>query len=172
MIRTDQGSAAARTVWTPEPTGNKTLSREDGSEINRRWGMARLKEQEKQFIERNPYVGVVTTLRDDGSPHSTIVWVDMENGKPSFNTAMGRAKPKHLEHDPRASLLVVDPNDAYKWVAVSGHTQMTEEGADAQIDKLAKKYVGKDKYPWRKPTERRVTVLIEPEKVDASGFED
>jgi len=134
--------------------------------------LARLTEREEQFLERNPYVGVVTTLRDDGSPHSTIVWVDVEDGKPSFNTATGRAKPKHLEHDPRASLLVVDPNDAYKWLAVSGHTRMTEAGADAQIDKLAKKYTGKDEYPWRKSSEQRVKVLIEPERVDATGFDD
>jgi PPOX class probable F420-dependent enzyme len=134
--------------------------------------MPQLKEQEKQFLDENPFVGIVTTLRDDGSPHSTVVWVDVEDGKPSFNTALGRAKPNHLQHDPRASLLVVDPDDAYKWVAVSGHTQLTEKGADAQIDKLAKKYIGKDEYPWRKPTETRVKVLIEPEKVDASGFDN
>jgi PPOX class probable F420-dependent enzyme len=134
--------------------------------------MSKLKEQQKQFLDENPFVGIVTTLRDDGSPHSTVVWVDMDNGKPSFNTALGRAKPNHLQHDPRASLLVVDPNNAYRWVAVSGHTQLTENGADAQIDKLAKKYIGKDEYPWRKPTETRVKVLIEPEKVDASGFEN
>jgi PPOX class probable F420-dependent enzyme len=133
--------------------------------------VTQLKERQKQFLDDNPYVGVVTTLREDGSPHSTIVWVDVEDGKPSFNTASGRAKPKHLEHDPRASLLVVDPNDAYKWVAVSGRARVTQEGADAQIDKLAKKYIGKDEYPWRKPTEQRLKVLIEPEKVDTSGFD-
>jgi PPOX class probable F420-dependent enzyme len=133
--------------------------------------VTQLKQPQKQFLDENPYVGVVTTLREDGSPHSTIVWVDVEDGKPSFNTAAGRAKPKHLEHDPRASLLVVDPQDAYKWVAVSGRTQVTQEGADAQIDKLAKKYIGKDEYPWRKPTEQRLKVLIEPEKVDTSGFD-
>jgi PPOX class probable F420-dependent enzyme len=134
--------------------------------------MSKLKEQQKQFLDENPFVGIVTTLRDDGSPHSTVVWVDVDQGKPSFNTALGRAKPNHLQHDPRASLLVVDPNNAYRWVAVSGHTQLTENGADAQIDKLAKKYIGKDEYPWRKPTETRVKVLIEPEKVDASGFDN
>ena len=133
--------------------------------------MTQLKEPQKQFLDQNPFVGVVTTLREDGSPHSTIVWVDLEDGKPSFNTATGRAKPKHLEHDPRASLLVVDPNNSHKWVAVSGHAQVTEEGADAQIDKLAKKYIGKDEYPWRNPAEQRLKVLIEPEKVDASGFD-
>lgn len=132
--------------------------------------MAALKEEQRRFLDENPYVGVVTTLRDDGSPHSTVVWVDVEDGKVSFNTARGRAKPEHLERDPRASLLVVDPGDAYKWVAISGRAELTEEGADAQIDKLAKKYIGKDEYPWRKPTETRLKVLIEPEKVDASGF--
>jgi PPOX class probable F420-dependent enzyme len=134
--------------------------------------VSKLEEAQKEFLDKNPYVGVLTTLRQDGSPHSTIVWVDVEDGKPSFNTALGRAKPHHLQHDPRASLLVVDPNDSYKWVAVSGRTQLTEDGADAQIDKLAKKYLGKDEYPWRKPTETRVKVLIEPSKVDASGFDN
>jgi PPOX class probable F420-dependent enzyme len=130
-----------------------------------------LKDTERKFLEENPFVGTVTTLRDDGSPHSTIVWVDVEGDKVSFNTARGRAKSKHLEHDPRASLLMVDPNDSYKWVAVSGKAQLTEEGADAQIDKLAKKYLGQDEYPWRNPQEQRVKVVIDPEHVDASGLD-
>jgi hypothetical protein len=65
---------------------------------------------------------------------------------------------------------VVDPNDPYKWVAVSGSAELTEEGADAQIDKLAKKYLGQDEYPWRNPAETRVSVRITPEKVDSAGF--
>lgn len=134
--------------------------------------MAKLEGKERQFLDESPYVGVVTTLREDGSPHSTIVWVDVENGKVSFNTARGRAKPRHLESDPRAALLMVDPNNAFKWVAVSGPAEVTEEGADAQIDKLAKKYLGKDEYPWRNPAETRLKVLIEPEKVTASGFDE
>jgi PPOX class probable F420-dependent enzyme len=133
--------------------------------------MAKLAEKPRKFLDESPYVAVATTLREDGSPHSTIVWVDVEGDKVSFNTARGRAKPRHLEHDPRASLLMVDPNDAFKWVAVSGRAELTEEGADAQIDKLAKKYLGKDKYPWRNPEETRVKVLIEPEKIDSSGFD-
>jgi len=134
--------------------------------------MAKLEGKPRTFLDDSPYVGVVTTLREDGSPHSTIVWVDVEGDKVSFNTALGRAKPKHLEHDPRASLLMVDPNDAFKWVAVSGPVEMTQDGADAQIDKLAKKYLGKDEYPWRNPEETRVKVLIQPEKVDATGFDE
>jgi PPOX class probable F420-dependent enzyme len=134
--------------------------------------VAALNGKKRQFLAENPFVGVVTDLREDGSPHSTVVWVDVEDGTVSFNTARGRAKPRHLEQDPRVSLLVVDPNDPYKWVAVSGRAELTEEGADQQIDKLAKKYLGQDEYPWRNPEETRVKVLIEPEKVDASGFQD
>jgi PPOX class probable F420-dependent enzyme len=135
-------------------------------------GVAKITDKQKQFLAENPFVGVVTDLREDGSPHSTVVWVDVEDGKVSFNTARGRTKPLNLERDPRASLLVVDPNDPYRWVAVSGSAELTEEGADAQIDKLAKKYIGQDEYPWRTPEETRVKVLIEPEKVDASGFDE
>jgi PPOX class probable F420-dependent enzyme len=133
--------------------------------------MAQLGEQPRRFLDENPFVGIATTLREDGSPHSTVVWVDVEDGKVSFNTARGRAKGRHIASDPRASLLVVDASNPLKWVAVSGRAELTEEGADAQIDKLAKKYLGRDEYPWRSPTETRVKVLIEPEKVDATGFD-
>jgi PPOX class probable F420-dependent enzyme len=132
--------------------------------------MSQLKEEHRRFVEQNPFVGIATTLREDGSPHSTVVWVDVEDGKVSFNTATGRAKPRHLEHDPRAALTVVDPNDAYKWIAVGGPVEVTETGADDQIDKLAKKYIGKEKYPWHRPEEKRLKVVIEPEHVDAHGF--
>jgi PPOX class probable F420-dependent enzyme len=144
------------------------------SQDNHREGemASKLEGKPSEFLDQNPFVGVATTLRDDGSPHSTIVWVDVEDGKASFNTARGRAKSDHLEHDPRASLLMVDPNDSHKWVAVSGPARVTEEGADAQIDKLAKKYLGKDVYPWRSPDETRIKVVIEPEKVDATGFDE
>jgi PPOX class probable F420-dependent enzyme len=133
--------------------------------------MPELTEDQKHFLDDNPYVGTVTTLRGDGSPHSTVVWVDVRNGVVGFNTAHGRAKVRHIEHDPRVSLLVVDPNDAYKWVAVSGRAELTDQDADGQIDKLAKKYIGRDTYPWRNPQEQRVSVWIRPEAVDSSGFD-
>jgi PPOX class probable F420-dependent enzyme len=134
--------------------------------------MANLTQKQSQFLAENPFVGVATTLRPDGSPHSTIVWVDAENGAVSFNTARGRAKERHLNADPRISLLVVDPENSYKWVSVSGRAELTEDGADAQIDKLAKKYLGEETYPWRKPDETRVTVKITPEKVDSTGLDE
>jgi PPOX class probable F420-dependent enzyme len=134
--------------------------------------VAKLTEKQKEFL-KNPYVGAVTTLRNDGSPHSTVVWVDDEaSGDVSFNTAYGRLKPTNLEHDPRVSLLVLDPNDSYKWVAFDGTAELTTEGADAQIDRLAKKYLGKDEYPFRKPDEQRVTVRITPRRIDSSGLDE
>jgi PPOX class probable F420-dependent enzyme len=132
--------------------------------------MATLDDKARKFLEQ-PYVGTVTTLRKDGSPHSTIVWVDTDTDEVSFNTATGRAKEKHLRNDPRVSVLVVDPENTYKWVAVSGTAEITTEGADEQIDKLAKKYLGKDEYPWRDPSEQRVKVRITPDHVEATGLD-
>ena len=132
--------------------------------------MATLNDKARKFLEQ-PFVGTVTTLRPDGSPHSTIVWVDTDTDEVLFNTAAGRAKERHLRSDPRVSLLVVDPENTYRWVAVSGTAELTIEGADEQIDKLAKKYLGKDEYPWRDPEEQRVMVRIRPEHVEATGLD-
>ena len=132
--------------------------------------MGALSEQQRAFLRENAFAGVATTLRADGSPHTTIVWVDEDNGDVMFNTARGRAKAKHLERDPRASVLMVDPNDSFKYVTVSGRAELTEDGADAHIDHLAKKYLGVDEYPYRNPSETRVIVRVKPEKVSASGL--
>jgi len=131
--------------------------------------MAELTPEQKAFLTQ-PFVGTATTIRPDGSPHSTVVWVDVEDGVISFNTAKGRAKARHLEQNPHAGVLVVDPNDTYKWVAVDGRAELTTEGADEQIDKLAKKYLGQDEYPWRSPDETRIKVRITPEHVTAAGL--
>ena len=132
--------------------------------------MADLTEKQLQFLD-NPFAGVVTTLRADGSPHSTIVWVDATGGEVSFNTALGRVKPTNLERDPRVALLVLDPEDQYRWVAIDGNATLTTDGADDQIDRLAKKYLGKDEYPWRQADQTRVTVKIDPVHVQSYGLE-
>ena len=132
--------------------------------------MATLTEEQRRFLEQ-PFVGTVTTLREDGSPHSTIVWVDTDTDEVLFNTATGRAKERHLRNDPRVSLLVVDPEDTHRWVALSGSAEVTTEGADAQIDKLAKKYLGQDEYPWRNPAEQRLKVRIKPDHVEGVGLD-
>jgi PPOX class probable F420-dependent enzyme len=132
--------------------------------------MAALDEKARDFLEK-PFVGGATTLRPDGSPHSTVVWVDVDTDAVMFNTVVGRAKERHLRQDPRVSLIVVDPEDAYRWVAVSGTAELTTDGADDQIDKLAKKYIGQDEYPWRKAEEQRITVKIRPENVETYGLD-
>ena len=133
---------------------------------------AALSEAQLRFLAENPFVGVLTTIRPDGSPHSTVVWVDVEDGVVSFNTEEGRAKVRHLDDEPRASLLVLDPSDPYRWVAVTGATEITTKGAQEQIDELAKKYLGEDRYPWPNPGKKRLKVLIRPQHVDSSGFDE
>ena len=133
--------------------------------------MSELTESQREFLE-NPFVGVVTTLRPDGSPHSTIVWVDVDETGVSFNTAYGRAKPRYLDRDPRVGLTVVDPANAFRWLSLSGAVELVDEGADDQIDELARKYLGQFPYPFREPGERRVSVRIQPDRIEAHGFDD
>jgi PPOX class probable F420-dependent enzyme len=128
-----------------------------------------LTQAQRAFLHDNAFPAVVTTLRPDGSPHSTVVWIDEDRGDVLFNTAEGRAKLRYLTRDPRVSIVVVDPGNQYHWVSVSGTAELTTEGAREQIDVLAKKYLGVDKYP-RYGGEQRMTVRIKPKKVDSSGF--
>lgn len=130
-----------------------------------------LTESQFAFMRDNPFVGVVTTLRPDGSPHSTVVWVDVDDDGVSFNTARGRVKPNNIESDPRIALTVVNPENTYQWVSITGTASLTDEGADGQIDRLAKKYLGQDSYPWRQESEQRVSVRIAVGRVSAVGFD-
>jgi len=133
--------------------------------------MATLTEKQREFLD-NPFAATVTTLRKDGSPHDTVVWIDTDNGNVMFNTAVGRAKERHLRNDPRVAVMVIDPENHYRWVSVSGQAELTTEGADAEIDKLSKKYLGKDEYPWRNPEEQRINVRITPEKIESTGLDE
>lgn len=134
--------------------------------------MASLSPTQHAFIHDNAFVGTVTTLRADGSPHSTVIWVHAEDGAVFFNTARGRAKERHVLADPRVSVTVIDPQDAFRWVGVSGTAELIDEGADAHIDMLAKKYLDADSYPFRTPTEQRVIVKVSVDKVDGIGFDE
>ena len=131
---------------------------------------ATLSDDQHAFLQQ-PFVGEVTTLRADGSPHSTVVWVDVDGDEVVFNTAIGRAKERHLRRDPRVSLIVVDPEDAYRWLSVTGRAELTTEGADEHIDKLAKKYLDEDRYPWHNPDQQRIIVRIHPEQIDSYGLD-
>lgn len=129
----------------------------------------RLTDAERAFLEQ-PYVGVVTDLRPDGSPHSTVVWVDVDDEGVSFNTARPRAKPRYLEDDPRLSLVVLDPQDPYRWIAITGTAAMRDEGADHQIDRLSKKYTGREEYASHREGETRVSVRISPTWIESRGL--
>ncbi|GLW24245.1 PPOX class F420-dependent oxidoreductase [Microbispora triticiradicis] len=118
---------------------------------------------------KEPVHAWVTTVRPDGSLHNTVVWVDIDGEEVVFNTAVGRAKERHLRDNPRVSVSVLDPGNAFRFVSVSGTATLELEGADAVIDGLAKKYLGVDAYPYRQPGEQRVTVRVVPEKVISSA---
>jgi PPOX class probable F420-dependent enzyme len=132
--------------------------------------MGKLNEAQQAFVRDNPYAAVMTTLRPDGSPHSTVVWIDEEGGDLLVNTVVGRAKERHLRENPQVALTIVDPANAYKWVSVTGNAKLELEGADPHIDKLSNKYLGKD-YPWRKDTEQRIIARVGVDKVDSYGFD-
>jgi PPOX class probable F420-dependent enzyme len=133
--------------------------------------VAKLTEKQAELF-RGKNWGTVVTLRDDGSPHATPVWIDTDGENVLFNTAIGRAKERHLRRDPRVAVTVLPAEDQQSgYVSVSGTAELTEEGANDHIDKLAKKYIGADKYPYLQPGEQRVIVKVKPEKVDAQGFD-
>jgi PPOX class probable F420-dependent enzyme len=133
--------------------------------------MAKLTEKQADLFRGKNWATVVT-LRGDGSPHATPVWIDTDGDHVIFNTAIGRAKERHIRRDPRVTVTVLPAEDQQAgYVSVSGTAEITEEGANAHIDKLAKKYIGADKYPYLQPGEQRVIVTVTPEKVDSQGFE-
>ena len=110
--------------------------------------------------------GTVATLMTDGSPQASVVWVDTDGKNVIFNTAEGRFKPKHLRRDPRVAVVVYNADMPYQQVMIRGKAiEFTHEGADEHINKLAKKYLDLDEYPYRQPDERRVIIKIEPERV-------
>jgi PPOX class probable F420-dependent enzyme len=104
----------------------------------------------------------VATVGPDGAPHVTPVWVDTDGEHIVFNTAKGRVKYRDLLHDPRVAVSVADRGNDYRTLWVKGTAEFVEEGADAHIDKMAKKYLGVDEYPLRRPGEVRVIVLVTP----------
>jgi PPOX class probable F420-dependent enzyme len=117
-----------------------------------------------------PAFANLATLNPDGSPQVTPVWVDFDGSHVIVNTARGRVKAKNLAREPRVALSIADPENPYRYLGIQGRVvEMTEKGGDAHIDKMAKKYLGKDSYPLRKAGEVRVVVKIEPDKVHTNG---
>lgn len=122
----------------------------------------RLTQKAMVFIEGKNFAHLATLL-PDGSPHVAPVWIDHDEDMILVNTAIGRVKQRNVARDPRVSLSIVDSNNPYDRVVIHGRVvSTTEQGADAHIDKLAKKYTGANKYEKSSPTERRIIFKIEP----------
>ena len=108
----------------------------------------------------------LATLMPDGQPQSTPVWVDYDGRYVLINTAEGRQKDRNLQRDRRVALSITDPDNPYRYIEVRGQVaERTRNGADQHIDKMAQKYLGKDKYPFRQSGEVRVLYKIEPQHV-------
>ena len=132
--------------------------------------MPKLTPSQGAFLQEPNYC-VVAALREDGSPHQTVIWVDWDGEHVLLNLNTWRAKLEYLRADPRVSLLVIDRADPYRWIGIDGAVvEITEEGAAEHIVKQAGVYFGRDSYNF-KPGEQRILVRIEPRRVEAYGVE-
>jgi PPOX class probable F420-dependent enzyme len=112
----------------------------------------------------------LATLMPDGSPQVTPVWCDYDGNLVIVNSARGRQKDRNIRRNPRVALSIMDSDNPYRYVEVRGRVvEITEAGAGAHIDKMAKKYLGVDKYPYAQPGEVRVLYKIQPERISSNG---
>ena len=122
----------------------------------------------RKMLQDKAY-GHVVTFTAGGKPQLTMVWLDVEGDEVLFNTAEGRLKPKNLGRDPRIIISVQDRNDPQAYAVFHGHASVTEAGADGHIDKLAKRFLGADKYPFRRPGEKRLVVRVKVDRIGGVG---
>jgi PPOX class probable F420-dependent enzyme len=123
----------------------------------------------RDLFEKKAFASLAT-LMPDGSPQVTPVWVDVDGDLLIFNSAKGRQKDRNVRRDPRVALALVDPANPYRYLEIRGRVvEITEQGAAAHIDKMAKKYLGADKYPYGQPGEVRVLYKVRPEHTTMMG---
>jgi PPOX class probable F420-dependent enzyme len=127
--------------------------------------MSDLHDQPVKELLEQPNYAVVSTVNEDGTIHSTIVWVSAEDDKVAVNSAKGRKWPTNLERDPRINVLVYEAGNPYNFVEIRGRAEGSTEGADEHINALAKKYINQDEYPYRQPGEQRIKFVVTPERV-------
>jgi PPOX class probable F420-dependent enzyme len=126
---------------------------------------ATIPEKYLDLFEKKAFAHLATVM-PDGSPQVTPVWVDYDGEYILVNSARGRQKVKNVQRDAKVAVSILDPDDPYRYLQVRGVVEeVTEEGADELIDKLAKKYLDADSYPYRTPAEVRITFKIRPDKV-------
>jgi len=126
-------------------------------------------EKYRDLFDKKAFANLATMM-PDGTPQVTPVWVDYDGTHVIVNSARGRQKDKNLRRNPKVSLSIQDPDNPYRYLEVRGHvTEITEDGADEHIDKMAKKYMGVDRYPGHRPDEVRVIYKIEPQRTSSMG---
>ncbi len=119
-----------------------------------------------QKLFQEPNYAHIATLMADGSPQVSAVWVDIDGDRILVNTAEGRAKPRNVRRDPRVAVSITRQGNPYSTATIRGRVvEITQEGADAHINQLAKKYLDQDRYPFRSAEEQRLILIIEPEHV-------
>jgi len=107
-----------------------------------------------------PLFASLATIGPDGHPQVTVVWLHVDGDRVIFNTAAGRAKHRNMERDPRVTVMLLDPDNGYRYAELRGSVEMTEAGADVGVDALAQKYLGTD-YPFRRDGEVRMQCLMD-----------
>jgi PPOX class probable F420-dependent enzyme len=128
--------------------------------------MAAIPDEAKHLFENKDFAHIAT-LNADGSPQNSAVWIGLDGDLVTFNTAEGRLKTKNVARDGRVAVSITNQENPYENLIIQGKVvEMTHDGADDDIDALAKRYLDADSYPFRQDGEVRVIVKIEPEKVN------
>jgi PPOX class probable F420-dependent enzyme len=132
--------------------------------------MTAIPDQYLDLVDRKTTFAHLATIMPDGTPQVTPVWFDHAGGAIRVNSARGRVKDRNMKEGAAVALSILDPDNAYRYLQIRGRVRgVTETGADAHIDSLAKKYLGKDKYPYAKPGDVRLIYEIEPKSVSVIG---
>ena len=131
--------------------------------------MADIPANVRDLFEKKAFAHLAT-VSTTGAPQSTPVWVDFDGTHVLVNSARGRKKDRNMRERPSVALSMIDPDNPYRYLEVRGKVvEVSEKGADAHIDKLAKRYLGADQYPFRREGEVRVIYRIKPEHVTTMG---
>ena len=133
--------------------------------------MTKIEGRVKEILDDGANYATVSTLNADGSIHSTVVWINVEDGEVLVNSSRGRVWPNNLEREPRITATVFHHENPYEYVEIRGQARLADDGDEAQahIDRLAKKYMDKDEYPFRFEGEVRLKYVIEPDRVRHSN---
>ncbi len=132
--------------------------------------MATIPEAYRDLLTTKKAFAHLATVMPDGSPQVTPVWIDFAHDKLLVNTARGRVKDKNMTQNAKVAVSIIDPENPYRHMSIRGRVSaVVEKGADEHIDAMAKKYLGQDKYPFRRPGEVRVIFEIEPLSVNTMG---